>query len=143
MPAARSLVATAMLMLLTAAAAPKLRGEYRADCAPYDGPAFRITLPAAGRGHPQYELRANVPLSQLAGRWTHTLEARPGTATILLCRTMPETLCDYPQSGSFTLTGSPGGTIRGAFEAVFAGGVRQTRRFTARPAHQDRQMLCG
>jgi hypothetical protein len=142
MLAARSLAALALLPLL-AAAPPALRGEYHADCAPYDGPAFRITLPAPGPGRPQYELAANVPLSQLAGRWTHTLDTRPGSATILLCRTAPETKCDYPQSGSFTLTGSPGSTINGAFEAVFADGIRRARRFTARPARLSLRLLCG
>ncbi len=142
MHAAQTLAALAMLPLL-AAAAPSLRGNYQADCAPYDGPAFRITLPAPGPGRPRYELAANVPLAELAGRWTHSLGSRPGSATILLCRTVPETKCDYPQTGSFTLTGTPGGTISGTFEAVFAGDIRHARRFTARPARPFTQMLCG
>ena len=142
MPAARSLAALALLPLLTAAA-PALSGSYQADCAPYDGPAFRVTLPASGQGRPHYELRANVPLAELAGRWTHTLDTRPGSATILLCRTMPETLCDYPQSGSFTLSGKPGATNSGRFEAKYPDGTRHTRRFTARPARQARQKMSG
>ena len=142
MSAARSLAALAALPLL-AAAPLALRGEYRADCAPYDGPAFRVTLPVPGPGRPQYELAANVPLGRLAGRWTHTLDTRPGSATILLCRTAPETLCDYPQSGSFTLSGQPGGSISGTFDATFANGIRHIRRFTARPARTAQRMLCG
>lgn len=142
MPAARSLAALALHPLLTAAA-PALSGTYHADCAPYDGPAFRVTLPAPGRGRPQYELAVNVPLAELAGQWTHTLDTRSGSATILLCRTVPETLCDYPQSGSFTLSGKPGAAISGSFEATFANGSRHSRRFTARLARQARQLLCG
>jgi hypothetical protein len=142
MTAARSLAALALLPLLTAAA-PALRGTYHADCAPYDGPAFRVTMPAPGRGRPQYELAVNVPLAELAGQWTHTLDTRPGSATILLCRTVPETLCDYPRSGRFILSGKPGTTISGTFEATFTNGMRHSRRFTARPARQARQLLCG
>lgn len=142
MPAARNCAPIALLMLLNGATAPALHGEYGADCAPYDGPALRVTLPATGRGRPKYELRVNVPLGQLAGHWTHSLESRPGSATILLCRTEPETLCDYPQAGSFTLKRTSRTTISGTFDAAFADGTRRYR-FIAHRARKLLPMMCG
>lgn len=119
-----------------------LHGTYQADCAPYDGSAFRITLPTGPAR--QIELRANAPLAAMAGTWTHTSgNVRPGTATILTCRTRPELVCDYPVSGTFTVSGKPGGPISRTFTATFPYTPRQTRHFTARPVRGGGTMLCG
>lgn len=128
---------------LLSAAAPvsALSGTYRADCAPYDGSAFRITLAAPQRRN--LELAANVPLAEMAGRWTHSDASRPGTAMILLCRETPERVCSYPQAGHFTVSGKAGGTITGTYEARFENSPRMTGIFRARPARNAARMLCG
>lgn len=143
MSAARlTLTLAAFLMMAAAPPAPVLRGTYQADCAPYDGAAFRVTLPA-GRGR-QIELRANAPLEQMAGTWTHDGgNARPGTATILSCRSLPERVCDYPDRGTFTIVDKPGGTIRGSFTAHYPNARLETRSFTASPLRGGGRTLCG
>ena len=134
--------ALATCFLLTATnPAPPLAGTYHADCAPYDGAAFRITLVASGRR--QLELTANVALAAMAGRWQHAMGSSPGSAVILLCRTNPERNCTYPQSGSFTVAGTPGRPITGTFDALFDGGSRLSGTFRARPAPLRETLLCG
>lgn len=144
MPAALpTLALSALLIVASAPPAPALHGTYQADCAPYDGAAFRITLPA-GRGW-QIELRANAPLEHMAGTWNHDGgNAQPGTATILQCRTGPEPACNYPDRGQFTIAGKPGGQISGSFTVHYPNARRsETRLFTARPVRGGGRMLCG
>ena len=143
MPAAmRSLAALAACTLLTAASPlPQLTGTYHADCAPYDGLAFRISLALPDRR--RLDLTANVPLEQMTGRWIHTAGSRPGSAMIVLCQTVPETSCAYPQSGTFTVSGKPGRPATGTFDAVFTGGTPLSGRFTAKPSAGADRVLCG
>ena len=103
-------------------------GQYRHDCAPYDGPAFTITLATPKHRH-EYLLKATVPLEQAAGKWTHGNMSRPGEASIAWCRTRPEMVCEYPKSGSFRIAPMRGGIMRGEATAHFAG-ERAPRRFT-------------
>jgi len=132
------------LSLLCAArpAAPPLHGIYRRDCAPYDGPAFMITLLAPAQNG-EFWLRANAPLAQIAGHWPNAPESRPGTASIVLCRKTPEMKCDHATTGAFTVTGNPGARISGSFTARFTGGISQTWRFTAMPAPDAVELPCG
>ena len=138
------IAALACCGLLTAARpAPLLQGAYRPDCAPYDGAAFVITLPApAQKG--EFRLQANAPLSQIARRWVHSSgNARPGTAMVMLCRTAPDLMCDYPEAGTFSVSGQPGTKIRGSFNARFVDGARYRYRFSAAPDPKDSSLRCG
>lgn len=136
------LLAAAGALLSGASPPAPLAGTYQADCAPYDGAAFRITLPMA-RGR-DLELTANADLAQMAGRWVHDGgNARPGSATILDCRTVPERMCSYPQTGTFTVTGQSGGGISGTFDARFDDGTRLAGTFRAQPARNQTRLLCG
>ena len=103
-------------------------GQYRHDCAPYDGPAFTISLATPKHRH-EYLLKATVPLEQAAGKWTHGNMSRPGEASIAWCRTRLEMVCEYPKSGSFRIAPLRGGIMRGEVTAHFAG-ERAARRFT-------------
>jgi hypothetical protein len=123
------IAATASLAQVAAATSPAAyTGEYRHDCAPYDGQAFTVTLATPAHGH-EYLLKATVPLSQAAGNWTHGNMSRPGEASIAYCRTRPEMACEYPKSGSFRIAPLRGGIMRGEATAHFAA-ERAPRRFT-------------
>lgn len=139
-PAAVPLAAVAALLTAAAPPAP-LIGTYRADCAPYDGPALRITL--ATPHHESLELAANVPLARMTGRWVHADISRPGTAMILLCREAPERVCTYPLAGSFTVSRKTGATITGTYGAWFRNGSRLSGSFRARAARNTGTMRCG
>lgn len=122
-------VATIALAQTAAATAPATyTGQYRHDCAPYDGAAFTVTLATADHRH-EYLLKATVPLNQAAGKWTHGNMSRPGEASIAYCRTRPEIACEYPKSGSFRIAPLRGGIMRGEATAHFAD-ERAPRRFT-------------
>lgn len=139
---AKSACALFASALLSAASPPTpLTGTYSADCAPYDGSAFRITLPTARNA--QIEMTANVDLADMAGRWVHSSASQPGTAAIMRCSTAPERICRYPQTGSFTITGKPGTPITGTFDARFDDGTRQSGPFRARHARDSEGMRCG
>ena len=136
-------IMAAGLTVSAQAASQTLSGEYRSDCAPYDGAAFVVTLTAAEPSH-QFWLRANAPLSAAVGRWNHGSLSAPGSSGIVYCRTVPETKCEYPQAGSFHIRAMSGGRMSGSFEARFAGNRLYRYRFTARPAAgSDRPVLCG
>jgi hypothetical protein len=121
--------ATASLAQAAAATSPAAyTGQYRHDCAPYDGPAFTITLATPAHEH-EYLLKATVPLNQAAGKWTHGNMSRPGEASIAYCRSRPEMACEYPKSGSFRIAPLRGSIMRGEATADFAD-ERSPRRFT-------------
>jgi hypothetical protein len=139
-----SVLVICSLMIAARPAPPLLHGVYQSDCAPNDGPAFIIILPTP---EPQAEfwLKANVPVTQMAGHWSQTSEmaTQPGMPSMLLCRTAPGLTCDRPDTGFFTVTGRPGGAISGTFEASFRSGVRYAYRFSAVPARLAQPVLCG
>lgn len=141
----RSIAAMAAFWLLSASkpVLPLLYGEYSSDCAPYDGPAFVITLPAPVQRGPFWWLRANVPLAEIAGHWTHSSTGQPGAASIALCQKTPTHKCDMPEEGSFTVTGHPGANIKGTIAATFTDGIRHVYRFTAATARHTEGRLCG
>ena len=61
------IAAMASFAQVAAATGPAaLTGQYRHDCAPYDGPAFTISLATPKHQH-EYLLKATVPLEQAAG----------------------------------------------------------------------------
>ena len=119
---------TAFAQAAVATGPAAYNGQYRHDCAPYDGPAFTVTLPTP-RARYEYLLKATVPLNQAAGKWTHGNMSRPGEASIAYCRTRPEMRCEYPQSGSFRIAPMRGGIMRGEATAHFTG-EQAPRRFT-------------
>ena len=139
-----ALLAALAQLSATRPAATVLEGEYQADCGPNDVSGVLITL-SAPEQEGEFRLRANAPLARIAGRWHHAKEfgLRPGSATILLCRKTPDLKCDYPEDGTFTVTGKPGARIGGSFEASFPGSIRQAFRFTAMPARSAEPLLCG
>jgi len=137
-------LATCSLLIAARPVTPSLQGEYQSDCAPNDGPAFIIILPATVQ-QGEFWLRANAPLARIAGRWSHVQEmgVRPGLAMIQLCRKTPNLVCESPSSGSFRIRGKPGATLTGSFEAQFGKAQRQSYRFTARPARLAEPVICG
>jgi hypothetical protein len=119
-----------------------LRGTFRPDCAPYDGPAFSITLPhPASRS--QFQLRANVPLSQAAGEWPHVFQSGPGEATISRCQTTGEGACSYPETGRFRVEMPTPDRMRGTIEVTFSGGTRELYRFEASQKVPRQPWFCG
>lgn len=138
--------ALAIASLLSAAgpAAAPLHGVYQSDCAPNDGPAFIIILPAPV---PQGEfwLRANVPVARIAGHWSQSKDigSQPGMASILMCRKTPGLSCNRPEAGFFSVTGRPGESISGTLQASFGNGVRHAYRFSAVPARLAQPVICG
>jgi hypothetical protein len=140
-------LAIASLLIAARPAAAPLHGVYQSDCAPNDGPAFIIILPAPV---PQGEfwLRANVPVARIAGHWPQSknIGRQPGMASILLCRKTPGPpglSCDRPEAGFFSVTGRPGESISGTLQASFGNGVRHTHRFSAVPARLAQPVICG
>ncbi|MBU6395364.1 MAG: hypothetical protein KGQ75_12395 [Sphingomonadales bacterium] len=138
-----TLALSVLLMVAGAPPTPVLHGTYQADCAPYDGAAFRVTLPTT-RGR-LFELRANAPLEAMIGTWNHDGgNARPGSAMILSCSTAPNRGCNYPDRGWFTIMGKPGGQISGSFFVLYPNARRlEMHSFTARPVRGGGRMLCG
>ena len=142
--ARRCLAALSVTILLTAtqtSSAP-LGGQFRASCAPYDGPAFEIEIPSRAAGG-TFRLSANVALSQARGTWRHDMGARPGSGSIALCRKTRELTCSYPTTGSFTVTSRAGGQLRGSLDAVFEQGRRYRFAFTASTSAQNQPQFCG
>jgi hypothetical protein len=138
----------AVLLLLAAccsvasSAQPLLRGTFRPDCAPYDGPAFSITLPQAA-SRTQLWMRANVPLAQAAGEWPHVFQAGAGEATIARCQISGEGACSYPEAGRIRVEMPAPDRMRGTIEVTFSGGKREFYRFEARQKLPSQQWFCG
>ena len=126
-----------------AASAPDtLRGTFRHGCAPYDGPAFSVTLPhRASRS--DFWLRANVPLSQARGTWQHVLQSGPGQATIVRCQTSGERACTSPESGSFRIEMPAQAAMRGTLDVTFPGRARERFSFEAKQQELKQQWFCG
>ena len=118
-----------------------LSGHYRPDCAPYDGPAFIVVLPAPSLKS-EFRLRANVPLQAAIGNWRHSGLSKPKDAEIALCRIGPDAKCDYPHSGSFRIAPSAAGKINGSFEARFSNGAAYQFNIVASPAN-GKAVRCG
>ncbi len=125
-----------------AAPAPLLRGTFRPDCAPYDGPAFSITLPHRASAT-QFRLSANVPISQAAGLWRHTLQAAPGEAMIARCKSTGDGACSYPESGMFRVELTSPDRMRGTIEVTFVGKAPERFRFEAVRQEPKGQWFCG
>jgi hypothetical protein len=129
-------MALALLASLLAAAplpAKTLPATVRTDCAPWDGPAFTITVPLARRSaEPPTMLTiaiwkpadGHTPLSFVFPRdgsqGSVTLQPRPGVAGLLTGQVrFRSVLASHPVEGSFDLI-SPGGQIvRGRFRALW------------------------
>lgn len=110
-----------------------LSGEYRPDCAPYDGAAFIVVLRApSSKG--ELLLKANAPLQEAPGKWRHSGLSQPNDAAILFCPTGPERKCDYAESGSFQIEPLSAGKMSGSLEAHFSRGVTYQFNFVAKPA---------
>jgi hypothetical protein len=121
-----------------------LSGFYRSECAPYDGPAFRVSLPAPAFGG-SFWMRADVPLDQAVGRWKHVLQTQPGDGTIIFCGKRGGVDCRAAESGSFQVDSIVAGHMKGSLEARFAGGVVHRLTFNARakPLVERERGFCG
>ena len=118
-------------------ASPPISGHYRADCAPYDGPAFIVVLPGPS-SNSEFWLRANVPLQEAAGNWRHSGLSKPGDAQIALCQIAgSERKCNYPESGSFQIAPVVSGKMNGSFQARFSSGAAYKCNFVAGPTRSE------
>lgn len=107
-----------------------LSGTYRSDCAPYDGPAFQISLPAPSlKG--AFLLRADVPLEDAVGNWKHVLQSQPGEAHISFCETGGKRMCHNVISGSFRVNSVISGRMTGSIEARFSDSIVHRFAFAA------------
>lgn len=119
-----------------------LSGTYRGDCAPYDGPAFLITLPLPA-ARSELNMRANVGIERAAGEWRHVFQAGPGEALVFRCQTFGERRCDYPDSAIWRIEQAGPDRLTGTIEQQFPGEARQSFAFTARAEHPAARLLCG
>jgi hypothetical protein len=126
------------LLSLLLAGGPVLQGEARRDCAPWDGPAFTLMLPAPGVGGsrdlslrisiwqaPAIRTPRTLPLPVGAKLGGAVLQPPRGQVQLLQGSvTIDKGVPEAPVQGQFDLTTPQGVRYRGRFRAPWDGGVQ-------------------